>query len=64
MTEDRIRHRIERYEKRLEHLKVTEKDLSKYGYWDKGYIEGILTILYELLDEIKEKKKVNKNDEK
>ena len=55
MTEERIRHRIKRHEKKLKRLEVIRNDLSKEGYWEKGYEEGILSVLYELLDEIEER---------
>ena len=55
MTEERIRHRIKRHEKKLKRLEVIRNDLSKEVYWEKGYEEGILSVLYELLDEIEER---------
>ena len=47
ITEERIRHRIERHEKMLERLNDIGDDLSNAGYWDKGYVEGKLYVLYE-----------------
>lgn len=47
---ERIMHRITRHEEKLKAL--NGKDLSVHGYWSKGYEEGILEILYELLDDI------------
>lgn len=54
MTEKRIRHRIERHEKKLKRLEAIGSSLSKAGHWSKGYEDGALSVLYELLDEIEE----------
>lgn len=45
-----VRHRIERNENLLK--QYSDANLSEYGYRDKGYIEGKLSILYEMLDEL------------
>ena len=54
MTEKRIRHRIERHEKKLKRLEAIGSNLSKAGCWSKGYEDGVLSVLYELLDEIED----------
>lgn len=56
MTEERISHRITRHEKKLQRLEAIGNNLSKAGHREKGYEEGVLSVLYELLDEIEERK--------
>ena len=56
MTEERIKHRIKRHEAKLQRLEAIGENLSPAGHWSKGYEDGVLTILYDWLDDIRDNK--------
>lgn len=49
MTKKRIKHKIAKDEEILRQLE--KKELNEHGYWEKGYRQGRLSVLYNLLDE-------------
>ena len=48
----KIKHKIERYSKRIENYEKGKETLSKHGYWSLGYFQGRLSLLEEILDEL------------
>ena len=54
MTARKLKRKIERVKRKLKSLEDREKYLSKYGYWDIGYLKGQISILEDWLDVIKE----------
>lgn len=53
MDKRKIERKIERAQRKLTDLKSREENLSKYGYWDMGYFQGIISALEDLLDDVK-----------
>lgn len=51
MDKRKIERKIERAQRKLADLKSREETLSKYGYWDMGYFQGIISTLEEVLDD-------------
>lgn len=49
-----LERKIKRATERLKALEEREEHLSKYGYWDMGYLQGRLSVLQDWLDEIVE----------
>lgn len=49
-----VKHRIKRTKESLLHLERTCPELSVHGYWSKGYFQGKLSVLENLLDELEE----------
>jgi len=48
----KIKHKIERCNKRIEDYENIKEYLSIHGHWSLGYFEGRKSILEEILDEI------------
>lgn len=53
-TVTRIKHKIEKYSKRIEDYENRKENLSIHGHWSLGYFEGRKSILEEILDELNE----------
>lgn len=52
MTKRELERKIKRAEDKLRHLEEQEAHLSKYGYWEIGYLKGQIGVLEDWLDEI------------
>lgn len=52
MTKKELEIKINRAKLHLKHLEEREEHLSKYGYWDTGYLKGRISVLEDWLDEI------------
>lgn len=48
----KIKHKIERYNKRIKSYENNIDNLSVHGYWSLGYFEDRKSVLEEILDEI------------
>lgn len=51
---DRVKRRIKRITIQLKPLEDRTEHLSKYGYWDVGFLKGQLSMLEDLLDDLQE----------
>ena len=54
MTKGRLEHRIDRTKRKINALESRKEHLSEHGKWSLGYWKGVLSILEEWLDELKE----------
>lgn len=63
ITAKELQRKINRAQMKLDALKEREKHLSKYGYWEMGYFQGMINILQDWLDETKENEELITDDE-
>lgn len=58
ITKERLQRSIKRARRQLELLEGRKEHLSKYGYWEVGYLKGKIEVLEDWLDEIAEEENV------
>ena len=54
ITKERLQRSIKRTKQQLEQLEGRRERLSKYGYWEIGYLKGKIEVLEDWLDEMEE----------
>lgn len=54
MTEKELQRKINRAKLKLANLEERKDNLSKFGYWDMGYLQGKIAVLEDWLDLLKE----------